>query len=281
MSFSCHRCFKTFATETYLQNHFKHIKDHPCDFVCYDCGRKMDTYVIFKKHKKTKCKYVPKSNKETSTPKQIPTTSNSQTDNSSMDNSHNTHKTNNNHSHNTNNITNNVQNTFNITLPHGKETNIDKEELIGEIVEKILFRLDTGVSGKANWGTVAFKDSFHQMFSHIYANKDKPDQQNLLLKDQDTRELQIFNGNGFVDDKLSSEERMTKILHFLGDGLKWMVSNCDNYSEEDKEAKSAKIDRVLTGIPRFKITYKAMFDNIFNTLNEIKNDIEERQTIQN
>jgi hypothetical protein len=136
--------------------------------------------------------------------------------------------------------------------------------------------MDTGISGKANWGTMAFTDSFHQMFAHIYGNKHRPEYHNLLLKDEATRELQVFNGEKFVDDKLTSEERMLKVLHFMGDGLRWMVENCDNYTEEEKEAKSDKIGRVLSGIPRFKMTYKAMFDNIFNTLRDVREQILEK-----
>ena len=163
-----------------------------------------------------------------------------------------------------------------VITPHTHEMKLDKEELLGDIVEKILFRLDTGASGKARWETVAFTDSFHQMFEHIYANKLQPEHQNLLLKDEKTRELQIFDGKTFVDDKLTSDERLLKVLHFMGDGLKWMVDNCDKYTPEEKEEKHGRIGRVLSGIPRFKMSYKVMFDNIFKSLKDVREQILER-----
>jgi hypothetical protein len=264
---TCHRCEKVFPNREELIKHWK--SKTPCDFVCMKCGLKLQHLRAFQKHTKkgVECQYIP--SKEVldkvfypNENRNTPSTQVTQT----TQNAHNIHN-------------GNVNNIINIDLrgmviKHTDEMKIDKDQLLGDIVEKILFRMDTGISGKANWGTMAFTDSFHQMFAHIYANKDKPDQQNLLLKNEETRELQVFNGKEFVDDKLTSEERMLKVLNFIGDGLKWMVDNCDNYTDEEKELKSDKIGRILTGIPRFKMTYKAMFDNIFKSLKEVRDEIE-------
>jgi len=267
MSYSCTRCNKSFDSKSKLSKHYIKIKENPCDFICHDCGEQLNSYRTFKRHKNT-C----------SETKNIVNNTVHENVHNIHENVHNTYNTNNKTS-NTN--SHNTYNTINIDMrgmiiKHTEEMKIDKEQLLGDIVEKILFRMDTGLSGKANWGTMAFTDSFHQMFAHIYANKDKPDQQNLLLKDEATRELQVFNGESFVDDKLSSEERMLKVLNFIGDGLRWMVDNCETYSEEEKSQKTDKIGRVLSGIPRFKMTYKAMFDNIYKSLKEVKDEIEER-----
>jgi hypothetical protein len=268
MSFSCTRCNKNFDSKSKLSKHYIKIKENPCDFICHDCGEQLYSYITFIRHQNTCTAKKNTLENLTQAPEIVHKT-------------YNTNKYSNTNSN--NNYNNTINNTINIdmrgmVIKHTEEMKIDKEQLLGDIVEKILFRMDTGLSGKANWGTMAFTDSFHQMFAHIYANKDKPGQQNLLLKDETTRELQVFNGESFVDDKLTSEERMLKVLNFIGDGLRWMVDNCDNYSEEEKEAKSDKIGRVLSGIPRFKMTYKAMFDNIYKSLKEVKDEIEERST---
>lgn len=281
-NYYCHRCEATFDDFNSLSAHWK--KTVPCDYVCTKCGNRMPSRTTYYDHLKSNCSYVPKKgnpeslnmikNKKTEKSIAKKIRNNTKTNNSTINNINSPTNCNNTNTNNTNYINININN---LTInPHTKEMKIDKEELLGDIVEKILFRMDTGVSGKANWGTMAFTDSFHQMFAHIYGNKMKPENQNLFLKDEKTRELQIFNGKAFVDDKLTSEERMLKVLHFIGDGLRWMVENCDNYSPDEKQAKSEKIGRVLTGIPRFKLTYKAMFDNIFNTLKDVREQILER-----
>ncbi len=273
-SMTCHRCDMVFEAKKELILHWKSAI--PCDFICCDCGMRLQNRTAFYKHRdeKRKCKYIPKddiqdkifeSNRTINrcaiakelkkcTVRQI-TNINTNTINGDI-----------------NNININID-MRGMILKHTDEMKLDKEQLLGDIVEKILFRMDTGLSGKANWGTMAFTDSFHQMFTHIYGNKRRPECHNLLLKDETTRELQIYNGEEFVDDKLTSEERMLKVLNFMGDGLRWMVENCDNYTDEDKEAKRDKIGRVISGIPRFKMTYKAMFDNIFKTLKDVREDI--------
>jgi len=274
----CHRCEDIFEDKEQLVKHWKN--KIPCDFVCIKCGVRLQNRRAYQKHSKKgeECKYMPseeflekalESNDIDHKRKII----NQITNQNSVSNSHNTN--------NTNNIYNNTINIDmrGMIIKHTEEMKLDKEQLLGDIVEKILFRMDTGLSGKANWGTMAFTDSFHQMFAHIYANKEKPDQQNLLLKDSETRELQVFDGNNFVDDKLTSEERMLKVINFIGDGLRWMVDNCENYSQEEKEQKTDKIGRVISGIPRFKMTYKAMFDNIYKSLKEVKDEIEERSNM--
>lgn len=250
----------------------------PCDFVCNKCGYQMYSKSAYYKHTKSGCEFTQPYKDPEDTYKQLLETPPVKKEKPPKKVTH---------IHGSQTSTNvsgdmNVTNQININIgklvitPHTHEMKVDKEQLLGDIVEKILFRMDTGTSGKANWGTMAFTDSFHQMFAHIYANNMKPEYQNLLLKDETTRELQIFNGETFVDDKLTSEERMLKVLHFIGDGLRWMVENSDNYTEEEKEQKSEKIGRVLSGIPRFKLTYKAMFDNIFNTLKDVREQILER-----
>ncbi len=278
----CHRCNDVFDNKDTLLEHWKSNSKIPCDFICGECGTKLHNQRAFYRHQKSRCQYKPKGktldsllevNKlgNRSIDKQLTTTESVKT----VNNINNTNNTNTNcNNTTTNNININIERL--VITPHTHEMKVDKEQLLGDIVEKILFRMDTGLSGKANWGTMAFTDSFHQMFAHIYGNKQRPEYHNLLLKDEATRELQVFNGQEFVDDKLTSEERMLKVLNFMGDGLRWMVENCDNYTDEEKEAKSEKIGRVLSGIPRFKMTYKAMFDNIFNTLKDVREQILER-----
>ncbi len=280
---TCHRCFDNFVNMNELIIHWKSIV--PCDYICCDCGIRLQNKRAYQRHRKKdeKCKYIPKQDilekifesNRTSNPvqkerKQTPLKP-------KIGKSHPT-TINNIHNHNGDNINNNININMNIDMrgmifKHTDEMKVDKEQLLGDIVEKILFRMDTGISGKANWGTMAFTDSFHQMFAHIYGNKQRPEYHNLLLKDEVTREIQVFNGEEFVDDQLTSEERMLKVIHFIGDGLRWMVENCDNYTPEDKEAKRDKIGRVISGIPRFKMTYKAMFDNIFKTLKDVREEI--------
>ncbi len=267
----CTRCQRDFANEHRLKQHWKTLI--PCDYICNKCGNKLTSHSSFKMHIDTDCKYLPKYSKNNKK-KQLDLVEKQEVIDNSTKKTVNHINTQTNYNNTTNNINIHINNLF--INPHTHEMKIDKEQLLGDIVEKILFRMDTGLSGKANWGTIAFTDSFHQMFTHIYGNKQRPENQNLLLKDETTRELQIFNGEEFVDDKLTSEERMLKVLHFIGDGLRWMVENCDNYTEEEKEQKSDKIGRVLSGIPRFKMTYKAMFDNIFNTLKDVREQIIER-----
>ena len=275
----CHRCSESFETRNDLIVHWK--TSVPCDYVCPDCGIRLQNKRAYQRHRKAgeECKYIPKedildkifeSNKISTKIKQPPKKSPVKTP-KSITNIHNHHGDN---VKNTNNISINIDmRGMGMILKHTEEMKINKEELLGEIVEKILFRMDKGISGKADWGQVAFSDSFHQMFAHIYANKQRPEYHNLLLKDEVTRELQVFNGETFVDDKLTSEERMLKVLNFIGDGLRWMVENCDNYSEQDKEEKRDRIGRVISGIPRFKMTYKAMFDNIFDSLKDVREEI--------
>ncbi len=292
----CNRCNEKFTDYEDLVLHWK--RSTPCDFICTTCGTRMTSTRTYQKHKKSNCDYKPKYSKQgdvkllnlcTETKDEKINTKNSSPNPSPSSNTnpspviHHIPKTTN-YYNNTKTINKNTGdvnyiniNINNLTInPHTQEMKIDKEKLLGDIVEKILFRMDTGISGKANWGTMAFTDSFHQMFAHIYGNNLRPENQNLLLKDETTRELQIFDGKAFVDDKLTSEERMLKVIHFIGDGLRWMVENCDNYTVEEKEAKTEKIGRVLSGIPRFKMTYKAMFDNIFNTLKDVREQILER-----
>jgi len=270
---NCPRCDREFADQHKLKQHWK--SSIPCDFICNKCGNQLNSNSSFRTHLETDCTYLPKYTKGSKKKK-----SKKNDDKKELQSVKTSVSTVNNINSQTNcnNTTNYINiNINNLTInPHTQEMKIDKEQLLGDIVEKILFRMDTGLSGKANWGTMAFTDSFHQMFTHIYGNNQRPENQNLLLKDVETRELQIFDGKAFVDDKLTSEERMLKVLHFIGDGLRWMVENCDNYTEEEKEQKSDKIGRVLSGIPRFKMTYKAMFDNIFNTLKDVREQILER-----
>lgn len=278
----CHRCDTVFEDYKALSFHWK--KNIPCDFVCMNCGMRLSSRTIYYDHMKSNCTHTPKYNVDkikhlnvytdsTQLRQYTPTTITS-TDDSSK-NQYNAKQQVNGHVNTVSDSSNvNIINIDRVVItPHTQEMKIDKKELLGDIMEKILFRMDIGKSGKANWGTMAFTDSFHQMFEHIYANKDKPHQQNLFLKNAETRELQIFDGEKFVDDKLSSEERMLKVLHFIGDGLKWMVENSDNYSEEFKKEKTAQIGRVLGGIPRFKITYRQMFDNMFNSLTNVREQI--------
>lgn len=267
MSTVCPRCSNKFISEKKLRSHLR--SEHPCDFICNKCGNQLYTKNFYFKHLKSNCEYVP-SHK--------PTEQDYEDHNKILEKEDKMVTTNMRDMYN-GDVTNN---NFNIKIdkivvtPHTEEMKIDKEKLLGEIMEKILFRLDIGASGKANWGTLAFTDSFQQIFEHIYANKDYPEQQNLFLKDLETRELQIFDGEKFVDDKLSTEERMLKILYFIGDGLKWMVEKCDTYTPEFKEEKKQQISRVLVGIPKFKVSYRAMFDNMFNTLKDVREHILER-----
>jgi uncharacterized C2H2 Zn-finger protein len=281
-SFKCPRCPQEFKYEKKLRAHLRN--DIPCDFICNKCGNQMYTKSSYYKHVRSNCDFIQPykdPGDQIVSGEIVPVEKTKKANKPSQKRSTHIHGNQNNTSTNISgdmNITNQININIEklVITPHTQEMKIDKEQLLGDIVEKILFRMDTGISGKANWGTMAFTDSFHQMFAHIYGNSMKPEYQNLLLKDETTRELQVFNGETFVDDKLTSEERMLKVLHFIGDGLRWMVENCDNYTEEEKEEKRDKIGRVLSGIPRFKMTYKAMFDNIFNTLRDVREQILER-----
>lgn len=58
--FKCHRCDTIFTSQARLLNHLKNGSNNPCDFVCHDCGHKMESYMSFKRHRESKCTYFPK-----------------------------------------------------------------------------------------------------------------------------------------------------------------------------------------------------------------------------
>lgn len=296
----CHRCNEKFDDKFKLLEHWKVTATTiPCDYICIECGTKLQNNRAFYRHKSSGCTYKPRDKTldlmlenylilecTTSNVLSVPTMTNSNIEADLIDekscvivNEVQNQKQDNYIQDNSTHIHNGDVNNININIgklvvtPHTQEMKIDKKELLGDIMEKILFRMDIGASGKANWSTLAFTDSFHQMFEHIYANKDRPEHQNILLKDPETRQLQIFDGEQFVDDKLTTEERMLKVLHFIGDGLKWMVENCETYTPEFKKEKKEQIGRVLIGIPKFKISYRAMFDNMFDSLKNVREEI--------
>lgn len=126
--FTCNRCLKSFSDKQKLLSHRKYIRDKPCDFVCYDCGNILYTRQSYDKHIKSKCTYFPKYIKH-----KVHQNNVTQNQVNNIDNSNTTI--------NNNNININI-NLRGLILPHTSEMKMEKQQLLGEIVEKILSHIE-------------------------------------------------------------------------------------------------------------------------------------------
>ena len=139
-----------------------------------------------------------------------------------------------------------------------------------KLLEQVLFRLDIGKSGKADWGHTAFADVFVMIFRHIYVNPERPQFRNVALKEGE-KHILLYDGNAFAEDTLECRQRLLLIVTFIGNTLlKWMASKSDMYTKKyaSTEEKCSHIDRVLTGIPRFKTSYEVLFRRLEEALVE-------------
>ena len=197
------------------------------DLVCIDCGKQLTSSTSFKKHKKSKCEYVPKTRPK-KTNIVLQTNDNSNIANIANDN--------------TISITINNHNLFKI-VPHSKEfESMDKPKVLGKIIKKVMRELKEGLSHNNNICMSALRDSFYITFVHVFANEDYPEFQNLYVDDEKTLRMKIYDGEQYVDDEMLPVKRMVEINMIVSDMMKWIIENSEEKKEGLKKLLWGKVD---------------------------------------
>lgn len=204
----CHKCDKTFQSETTLKNHLS--KTIPCDFSsfeCEGCGKRIGSESTYRRHLKT-CDWMKSK------------VNNVIANNNNISNSHNTNTNTNN-----NTLINDVKNNIVMLHPMGlTHQYMWKDDRLGEVISPIRGTVMDLIRQKK------FELAYLTMFKQIHGNPEIPEHHNIYVKEKGKNEACVFNGKGFKTEDLS--EMSDQMYRILKGEMRWTVNTSD---AEDKE----------------------------------------------